>query len=322
MFGKKKATAKGTKGSTVLLLDIESGSVASALLRLSPSGNPTFLAYERQEMPLAPTLHSAEITRSLERTLKHSLLYISEVAARMRTHAPAQGYGNIASAMVFLAAPWGVPNMELRAPEYVPGIRDYIKEQIQASLGDIPVTFYTSADSIAYGSRALGKHEDTIVASLRGELLELLLLNAAGPQGFGTVPLGARSVLRTLQSHGALTAHEAHSMLSLAQHQGNHFYEPLLVAGRNLSNTFADGAALLLPAGQATSVVVVGERVVGDWFAKHLAEDPHVSELFSEDSTVETLHPHHLANLVEVGTVSDPFVLLEALFVSDKQVLY
>lgn len=317
MFGKKKAAATGAKGSTVLVLDVESGSVASALLRLSPSGNPAFLAYERQEMPLSPTVHSAKISLSLEQTLRHSLLYISEVAARMRTHAPELGYGNLSSAVVFLAAPWGVPNLTVRASEYVPGIRDYIKEQIQAAVGNIQVTFYTSADSIAYGSRVLGKHEDTIVASLRGELLELLLLNATGPRGYGTVPLGSRSVLRTLQTHGALTTHEARSMLALTQHH-DHSYEPLLAAGRHLSGHFADGAALLLPANQATSILVVGERALGDWFAKHIAEDPRVTELFSEDSTVEALHPRHMSSLVEVGRVNDPFMLLEGLFVSDK----
>ncbi len=316
MFGKKKAAPN--QGSTVLVLDVESGSVASALLRLSPQSNPTFLAYERQEMPLQPTVHSAKISKDLEHTLQHSLRYISEVAARMRTHAPELGYGTISSATVFLAAPWGVPNLAVRAAEYVPGIRDYIKEQIQASLGGIPVTFYTSADSIAYGSRALGKHEDTIAVSLRGELLELLLLNAAGPQAYGTVPLGSRSILRTLQSHGALSTHEARSMLALAQHRDTSFYEPLLVAGRHLSEHFAEGATLLLPVGQATSVLVVGERSLGDWFAKNLAEDPHVSNMFSEDSTVEALHPNHIKELVEVGNVHDPFLLLEGLFVSDK----
>ena len=244
--------------------------------------------------------------------MRHS----AEVAARMRVHAPSQQFGNITKAIVFLAAPWGVPNLSKGASQYAPGIREYIKTSVQAAFGDIPVSFYTSADALVYGSHALGKDRDTLTVALRGEIVELLLLNKAGAKAYGTVPQGARSVLRTLQSHGTLSEHEARSMMVLTKHADDFYYEPLLAAGRHLSDTFAEAAEQLLSAGDATSLVVVGEQPAGEWFAKHIADNPFISELFNQDATVEALLPFHIAGRVEQGNVQDPFILLEALFVN------
>jgi len=308
MFGKKKAAS-----GTVLILDVESGSVAAALVDLSKP-TPQIISYQRQHLPLTQSRSGSDITRLLEKTLEHSLTHVAEVAARMRVHAPGHNIGRISKAFVFLSAPWGSPNLATGGPQYVPGIRQYIKEAIETACGDMPVSFYTSADAIVYGSRAIEKHIDTLAVALRGEMLELLLLNAGGTGAYSTVPLGSRSVLRTMQAHGALSGHEAHSMLTLAKHKGNLYYEPLLAAGRHLSDTFADGVQLLLPAGSATSIVVVGEQPLGEWFAKSIADNPRVSELFTEDSTVEALLPFHLEGRIGQGTVHDPFILLETMF--------
>ena len=309
MFGKKKAP-----GTTVLILDVESGSVACALVDYAKA-QPQILSYQRQHLPLTQSRSGSDITRALESTLEHSLRHAAEVAARMRVHAPAQNLGVITKAVVFLAAPWGSPNLVTGGPQYVPGIRQYIKEAVEAACGDVPVSFYTSADALVFGSRMLGRHIDTMAVSLRGELLELLLLSEAGPRGYSTVPLGSRNVLRTLQSHGALSEHEARSILALTKHTDDRYYEPLLAAGRQLSDSFAEGAMLILPAGSATNLVVVGEQPLGEWFAKNIAENPRVSDLFSEESVVEALLPYHVADHIDVGAVHDPYVLLESLFV-------
>ena len=149
-------------------------------------------------------------------------------------------------------------------------------------------------------------------------MLELLLLNGGSAQAYSTQPLGSRSILRTMQTHGALSEHEARSMLNLAKHKSDLQYEPLVAAGRHLSDTFADGVELLLPAGTATSVVVIGEQPLGEWFAKNIADNPRMSNLFDTDSTVEALLPYQLREHIDVGAVHDPFVLLETLFI--KQV--
>jgi hypothetical protein len=302
---------------SVLLLDIESGSVASALIDLSKA-QPQIISYQRQHLPLTQSRSGTAITKALEQALAHSLRHSAEVAARMRVHAPQQQLGQVTKAVIFLAAPWGMPDLVSGAPRYVPGIRQYIKEAVQAAFGDMPVSFYTSADAMVYGSRALDKQSDTVTVALRGEMLELVLVHKAGPSAYSTVPLGSRSIVRTLQSHGTLSEHEARSMLSLAKHAGNAPYEPLIAAGRDLSDSFAEGAELLLSAGAATSVLVVGEQPLGEWFAKHIAGNPRIAALFSEDSTVEALLPYHLSGLLGQGTTQDPFVLLETLLVFDN----
>ena len=314
MFGNKKVT-----GNTVLILDIESGSVATALVDLAKQV-PHIVSYQRQQLPLSQSRSGGDISRALEQTLSLSLRHSAEVAARMRVHAPEQGMGQVAKTIVFLAAPWGSPNLIVGGPQYAPGIRQYVKESVEAAFGDLPVSFYTAADAVLYGSRKLGKHTDTIAVSLRGEMLELLLLNEGATQGYSTVPLGSRSILRTLQTHGAMSEHEARSLLNLTKHKDDWQYEPLLAAGRHLSDSFADGVELLLPAGTASNLVVVGEQPLGEWFAKHIADNPRLANLFSEESTVEALLPFQLKGHIEQGTVHDPFVLLETLLVGDKHI--
>jgi hypothetical protein len=298
MFGKK-----GTGNESTVLL--------------SGTELPKIISFQREPLPLTPSLFSGELTRGLEKSLGHSLKYTREVAAHMRVHAPAAGLGQVSKAVVFLAAPWGVPNLTTRGPEYLPGMREFIKREVEASFGDIPVTFFTSADALAFGSKALGRHVDALVTALRGEMIELLLMDGDQAKGYSTLPLGSRSVLRTLQTHGALSKHEASSILTLANSHG-HAYEPLTAAGRNLSEHFANGVKLLLPAGSATKVVVVAEHPMGEWFAQHLAEDPKVSDLFSENSIVEAIRPHHLGQHLSLGAIDDPFIMLESIFVDAR----
>jgi hypothetical protein len=279
------------------------------------NAQPQIISYQRQHMPLTQTRSGSAITTALEQTLEHSLRHAAEVAARMRVHAPEHHLGDISKTVVFLAAPWGMPNLTTGGPQYMPGIRQYIKESLEASFGDIPVSFYTSADAIVYNSRALGKHVDSLAVSLRGEMLELLLMGESGPKGYSTVPVGSRSIVRTLQSHGTLTEHEARSMVALTKHNNDLYYEPLIAAGRELSDRFADGVELLIPAGSATSVITIGEHPTGEWFAKAIAENPRVADLFTEESTVEALLPHHLHDHIAQSNIDDPFVLTEAVFV-------
>lgn len=314
MFGKKKAVRAG-QDNTVLILDIESGSAAAALVDLSKA-QPHILAYQREHLPLSQNRSGSTITRSLSLALTHSLRHMAEVAARMRVHAPAQKVGTVQRAVVFLAAPWGSPDLAVGASKYLPGIRQQAQKAIEAAFGGIIVTFYTSADALVFGSRTIGKQKDTMAVSLRGELLELLLLNEAGAQGYGTVPLGSHSILRTLQTHGALSEHEARSMLALTKHKEDLLYEPLLAAGRHLSDTLAEGVELLLPGGIATNVVVIGEQPLGEWFAKSIAGNPRIAALCNDSATVEVLLPYQLAGHIEPGAVRDPYLLLESLFIS------
>ncbi len=311
MFGKKKASA--AQGGTVLILDIESGSVATALVDMSKA-QPQIMYAHREHLPLLPSRSGSTIANALEKSLAHTLQRASEIAARMRLHSTEQPLGHVARVAVFLAAPWGSPDLVKGNSKFVPGIREYIKEKVEASFGTAPVSFYTSADALTHNHKVTGGGSDTVAVALRGELLELLFLSNDMVRAYTTVPLGSRSILRTLQTHGALSEHEARSMLRLQKHTSNAQYEPLQAASKHLSDAFVDSAALVLPLKSNATILIVAEQPMGEWFAKSIADNSRVLTVFVPESTVEAFLPYHVADHVGQSGVEDPFILTETLF--------
>lgn len=312
MFGKKKASSR-----TVLLLDIESGSVAGALLHLSQTSQPKLYAHKRVHLPVGMR-PAALLTNSLEAALKDIFMHVSLVAARMRVHAPNTKAGEVGEAAVFLAAPWGSPNLVEGKSNFTPGLREYVAQELKSLFGDVPVSFYTSADSIAYAALSMGRAE-SLLAALRGELIELVHIGDTAPLAYGTAPGGTNSVLRTLQVHDNLTTHEARSRLELLHHHHEKRYEPLFAAARHVTESFADGATLLLQHAPSKNVVVLGEGELAVWFAKNIADESKLGGLFVEGSTIEPLRAHHLLSHAPMQTtVHDPYLLLEALFVDGR----
>jgi hypothetical protein len=312
MLGKKKAAHK-----TVLILDIESGSVAGALLHFSSNAEPRLFAYKRVHLPV--TMQPAVLqSHSLEHALTQVLHHASTVASRMRTHAPHTKAGEVVEVSAFLAAPWGTPNFLENKSSFLPGIREFITQEVKALFGDAKISFHTSADSIAYGALQMGRAE-SVLASLRGELVELLHIDESVPVSYGTTPGGVHALLRTLKVHDRMSEHEARSALLLLNHHHDRAYEPLTAAGRELSSTFADTVKVLLERAPARHVLVLGDGELSGWFAKTIADEPKLAGLFADDSTVEPVYPHlGLANRFNTP-IRDPFVLLAALFVDGRR---
>lgn len=314
MFGGKKT------GRTVLLLDIESGSVATALLTLSKKEGPQLFAYKRIDAPLESTRSSESIFKTFTKTLEESLITAAEVAARMRMHGR-EDVGTISHIAVFFSAPWGMPDLHNNKKNFADGVVPQVHNALEKFFGSTRASYHTSADALAFSARTFDTSSDALIASLRGELLEMLLFNKNAVQAYSTVPVGTRNILRTLKAHGQLTEHEARSMLALLSHAGESEYEPLVASGEHIGRAFAEGAELLVPYGRPTTIVVVGERPLADWLTKRIAEEEKLANLFSEHTTVESLKQHYFAAPLATSPVVDPFILAEAAYVDARAAL-
>src|SRR4051812_18412130 len=115
LFGKKQPEEK-----TVLILDVENGSVGSALVRLVENQPPKLFGETRIELPVLHTRDSASLMREVSRGLNHALVHAAEVAGRLRNtpmgqarvQEDLQNMGQISHSAVFLSAPWGSPNLD------------------------------------------------------------------------------------------------------------------------------------------------------------------------------------------------------------------
>jgi len=309
MFGDKKA------GRTVLLLDIESGSVGSALLNLSKKSGPYLYGYNRLQAPLQQARSSESLFAALNKTLDQSLLQTAEVAARMRTHSP--HLGSVEHIAVFFSAPWGTPDLTAGKPVFGSGLIEHIKNSLNNYFGEARASFHTSADALAFNAHKFTSSPDVLLAALRGELMEMLLFTDARVVAYGTAPIGTHTILRTLKAHGGLSEHESRSLLKLLEH-GDQSYEPLIASGEHARKEFANAAALVLQHGTPTSIVLMGEQPLADWFAKRIAEEESLAALFPENTTVEALRQHYFGAPLATSAISDPFLLAEAAYVDAR----
>ena len=99
LFGSSKKAAR-----TVLLLDIENGSVAAAMAHLVPGKPPHLLTEVRLALPAHIPPHSVKLLRETQKLITEALTHIGTVAARLRTH-EATDLGHIHEASIFIAPP-------------------------------------------------------------------------------------------------------------------------------------------------------------------------------------------------------------------------
>jgi hypothetical protein len=314
MFGKKKPEQE-----TVLLLDVESGSVGSALTLLARDTQPKLFGETRIALPLGYHQGSASLVPQIERAVREALVHSAHVAARLRANEKVSRLGEVARVAVFLSAPWGAPNLESGKQKFFPSLQKSLNEEIAGYLG-VGAQFYTGADSVAYGIKHLLPGEPLLVCVVRGETIELLLVGGppagGGVLGYATLPSGLNTVLRTLKSHGGMTKAETNSIFTLAAHPHTPPYEPLEASAQHFVEEFAGAAQHLLAGGSAGGVFVIAEEPAGDWFARALGADESLGEYFPQGGVVRTLRAHHLAPHVAAHLASpDLHLLLEALFV-------
>lgn len=315
-FGKKKAERE-----TVLLLDIESGSVGAGLALLARGAQPKLFGEVRITLPLAYMQGTAALVPQIEKAVREVLVHSAEVAANLRTNDKVSRLGEVSRAAVFLSAPWGAPNLHDGRQAFHASLQKSLNEEIAGYLG-INAQYYTGADSAAYGMKQLLPGEPLLVCVVRGETTELILLGgppAGGVLGYATLPVGLNTTLRTLRSHGGMTGAETLSILALAAHPHTPAYEPLEASAQHFIEEFAGAAQHLLTGGSASSIFVIAPEPAGDWFARTLGADESLGEYFPQGGVVRALRGHHLSPHVASHRASpDLHLLLEALFIGDR----
>lgn len=309
LFGKKP------EGQTVLLLDVEQGSVGAGLARVERGVQPRLFGEARERLPLLSTQDSAALARQTLKAAEVALAHASEVAARMRMSRAAP-LGTVRHAALFLSAPWGVPDLSAGKPRFVEHLRAELINAASAYFGNLTFSTHTNADAAALAAHAHAQAPLFLVI-LRGELIELLSLAEGGARGYATIPGGLNLVARTLHTHAGLSHAEALSRLTLP-YEAQHSFEPLGAVREQLLSELRRAAPQLSPA-QGARIIVIAEDGRGSWLARTLAQDDDFAELFDAQSAVEALSPRHLMPFVAAHAQSpDLFLLAQTLFLDAK----
>ncbi len=300
MFGKKSSD------KTVLILDIENGSVGSSLVRLSPGQAPALFGEHRIAVPIMDTRSAHSLARAVEHAASESLLHASEVSARLRHHAGA--LEPISRVVMFMAAPWGTPNLQAGRPDFAPAFEE-LQPRIRSLFGDVPTALHAHASAAVHGLRTAYPHEErALLVSVNGEVSEILMLEDARVVGHATVPAGAGTVLRTLKSHTGMSEHEARSSMRLntqseaSEAAAAHFAVEVKQAARELFQGTGQG-----------SVFVLAHEPSAEWFARSLAHKS-LAELYPQGGTVRAMRPSHIAPFVAHNGSLDTHLLLNALY--------
>ena len=302
MFGKRSSS------KTVLILDIENGSVGSALVRLAPGQAPALFGERRIAVPLMDTRSAHNLSRAIEHAASESLLHQSEVSARLRHHAGA--LAPVSSVVLFMAAPWGTPNLAQGRPDFAPAF-DALGSRIHSLFGEVPTTLHAHASAAVHGLRtAYPQEERTLLLSVNGEVSELLQLEDAHVVGHATVPVGLGTVLRTLKSHAGQSEHEARSSMRL-----NTQSEAAEAAAAHFAGEFKEVAHELFAGNGQGSVFVLAPEYSVEWFARSLAHQS-IAELFPQGGVVRAMRSSHLTPHVGHHSSADTHLLLNALYAS------
>ena len=289
----------------VLLLDIENGSVGSSLVRLSPGTAPEIFGGRRLHVPMMDTRSAAHLLRAVEHATSDAILHASEVAARMRhrTSLP-----KVSKAVVFLSAPWGVPNLAQGKPDFAGPLTQNLAPRVRSLFGDIPMSLHAHASAAVHGMRALYPDtSDALIVSINGEMCELVLVEGGHVVGHATAPAGLNTVLRTLKSHAGMSEHEARSALKLEP------TEAVDAAAEHFAGEFKEVARELYGGVGRGTVIVLAHEPGAAWFAKALSHRS-LADLYPDGGTVRVIRAGHVAPFVGSLGVLDTHMALNALY--------
>jgi hypothetical protein len=293
LFGRpKKEEAK-----TVLIVDIEGGSVAAALARRAADGSLAILNERRLTMPLRPHRSAEALASEAQKLLERLLPEMSALALR---------FGGASSVDVFLSPPWGKPNLESGTPDFVPHMQESVRRHLSPYFAHTP-QFHTSAGAALGGLRAAVPAEsDYLLCIVTGEMTELLHLHDGAVVGRASMPHGVNLPLRTLHSHAGMSGAEARSALKLG-----HPAEPLAAATESYAHELFATGRDLFDTRAPKRVWVVSS--LGDYFARALSHHT-LNDLFHQGGVVSALRPGHAAHLIPGASGRDLFLILETLF--------
>ena len=324
-------------GKTVLLIDIENGSVGCALVHLSAQAGlsnnvgelPKLFAETRVALPMMRTLDLEKLMKETDVALREALMNTSVTAARMRTHAKLSHIGAIHSGVVFISAPWTAALTGGNGPagraggldwEIESELQKHVGHAIADAFGDIPISFYATNAAVAHATGHLFKTAPyLLLCTMTGEITELSVLEDGKLAARATIPLGKHFFVRTLSSHAGLSHPEAHSALRLAR--GSNIETPveeaLHAAGTQFASSFASAARELHTDNAPQGILVVAQEPMGEWLVQMLVGQESLTKTFSQGTTVQALHTHHIMPYLAAHAAKPDIVfMIEALFIN------
>ena len=326
LFPKQAPTEK-----TVLLIDIENGSVGCALVRVpvtkSETGTksnllPKLFAETRIALPITSRLDLPQLMRDTHAALREALSQTSITAARMRTHPKLSSVGVISAATVCVAAPWTAALVQGEGIDWhiEPELQKLVRRAIEESFGDIRVSFYPTSAAVAHATDYwFDTAPQLLLCTVTAEVTELSLLEGGALAAHATIPLGKRFFLRTLASHAGLSYPEAHSALQLARMSTveTPAEEALHAAGTQFASVFTSAARQLQADTSPSGILVVAGEPLGAWIAHMLVGQEALTRTFAEGTPIQALHTHHLTPyLAAHATKPDIICMIEALFIN------
>lgn len=298
---------------TVLILDVENGSVGGALVRISPHAAPKLFGETRQHIAIPHTRVAAELLYEIERAARGVIGRLSETASRVRAHPATASMGTISSGALFLAAPWGVPDLAAATPQLRKPVTDLLENALGERFAKLPLSFHTAAGAALSGAhRVLAQEEPYLLCIITGEVTELLLVADGKVAGYATLPLGRHLPVRTLRTHGLFSEHEARSALRAEAAYAN---APLSAAALHYAEAFAESAAELLGTQPVATVYLLTHEPEGQWFAQALSQSEAMEPVFPNGGTVRVIKPSHaMPHVAAHAARPDTTLMLQALF--------
>lgn len=309
IFGSKRPDAK-----TLLILDVENGSVGGALVRITEGEAPRLFAERRVHLPARLSRSATDVFGGIKNASRKVLSEVAEVAARLRQHPKTARVGEVEHVAIFLSAPWGMPNLQTGKPRFSTAVTEMMQKELRGFF-EVPASFYTSAGALYRGARQVVPYErDYLLVGVGGETSELLLVGDGAVLGHAIFPVGSHTVLRTLRSHADLTPTEARRILAEPMERRGVYQEPLSAASQHFAGSFAAGAEPLFKVSVPSRVYTLSHSGA-DFFARSLAESRQTTALFPHGGTVRALRPRHvMPHLLAHAADPDLWLMLEALF--------
>jgi len=309
------------QGFTYLVVDIENGSVASALVHvaqptLGERATPKLFAEHRAQMPLLPRVTGHALLQELLSALETPLAHTTQAAAYIRKD-PEQAYaGELQGAVVFLGAPWSaslVSDGTLRW-EFEKDVIRSLETQLGSRIPPHTIEFHPFARAAAYSLNYLVP-KPTLLLSCTGEIIELTASAKGRVMGRSTIPFGAHTFLRTLMSHGALTEPEARSSLKLALGDTHPYREPLNAALESFAHAFVTGATPLVHGSSIDTVLILAPQHLSTILATGLQYAG--SSVFPQGGVAHIIEAGHLGeHVITHEDTYDVALMLESMFIN------
>ncbi len=305
-------------GHTTLIVDIENSSVATALATFSSKTTPHLYAEHRVVLPVFTNTNAHQIAKKVHTALEEALSYTSEVAATLRQDPLRAPLGNIQSAHLFFGAPWVTTTFEQNRFRFLfePEMLYQVHQSAQTILGERPIESHPFARSATHGVSLLTP-APSILCSLTGEVLEVLLVAGGTLQARATTPVGTHTAIRTISSHSDISLVEAASALRLHSHNVPFpvHREPIKTSEEHVMRHFIGVLEELLLRKEAENIFVVTPTPFDDWFARAVVAHLGVSQLFPHGGTTRILRSKHFKDHITLQSpTSDMPLLLNTLY--------